>query len=69
MEKEELEENLSGFCGDIKEFTRKGDYRSALILVESLGRFIRSLGKEQKQEVSLLSSDRLKPAVSGEHYL
>ena len=49
MKKQELEENLSGFCGDIKEFTRKGDYTSALRLVVGLGRFIRSIRKEQKE--------------------
>lgn len=34
------EENISGFTGDMKHFLRKGDFESALILVNDLKRYI-----------------------------
>ena len=50
MDKEELEENLSGYCGDIMKFVREGDYSSAQRLVSGLRRFIVALKKESKEK-------------------
>lgn len=49
MDKEKLEENLSGYCGDIKKFVREKDYSSAQRLVSGLRGFIASLKKEDKE--------------------
>ena len=44
-----LEENLSGYCGDIKKFTREGDYKSALMLVSGLRKYIIDLRKKENK--------------------
>lgn len=49
MTKGELETNLSGYCGDIKNFVRQKDYTSALRLLGYFRKYILDL---KKQEVS-----------------
>jgi len=48
MLNEEQEENLHGFTGDIKEFLRKDDFTSALILVDDLKRYIKEIRKSKR---------------------
>ena len=48
MNKEELEENMLGYCGGMKEFIRKGDFKSALMLLGNFRKFILSYSKEIK---------------------
>ncbi len=50
MKKEEIEENLTGYCGEIKRFVRTGDFSSAQILVSYLRKFIIDLKKESKKK-------------------
>ncbi len=45
MLNKEQEENVSGFTGDIKDFLRKGDFESALILVGDLRKYIINIKK------------------------
>ena len=52
MNKEKLEENLHGYCGDIKKFVREGDYSSAQLLVSSLRKFITQLKKEKQNDTN-----------------
>lgn len=42
---DDLENNLYDFCKMIKEYTRQKDYKSALILVSGLRKFILDLKK------------------------
>jgi len=37
------EENLHGFTGDMKEFLRVGDFKSAIILVDDLKKYVLKL--------------------------
>ena len=48
MNEQELEENLTGYCGDIKKFVREKDYSSAQLLVSGLRKFIAELKKCNK---------------------
>ena len=43
---ENIEENLSGYCGDIKKFVRMKDYKSAMTLCVRLKQYISDLKKE-----------------------
>jgi len=43
---EKEEENIHGFTGDMKDFLRRGDFSSALILIGALKRYV--LGIETK---------------------
>jgi len=47
MLNKEQEENLHGFTGDIKDFLRKGDFVSALILVDNLKKYILEMHKSK----------------------
>jgi len=42
------EENLHGFTGDIKDFLRRGDFGSELILMGNLRRYIGELKKKKR---------------------
>jgi len=44
---EKEEENIHGFTGDIKNFLRKGDFESALILVGYLKKYILEIKKRR----------------------
>ena len=43
------EENIHGFTGDMKEFLRKGDFESALILVNGLKKYIKEIKKIRRK--------------------
>lgn len=45
---EEEEENIHGFTGDMKNFLRKGDFRSAIILVCDLKKYILEIRRKRK---------------------
>ena len=45
MLSEKEEENIHGFTGDMKDFLRKGDFESALILVTDLRKYILEIKK------------------------
>jgi hypothetical protein len=47
---EELEDNMHGFSGDIKNFIRNGDYESALILIDDYKKFINKLKSCQRRK-------------------
>jgi len=42
------EENIHGFTGDIKDFLRRGDFRSAFILIDNLKKYVREIKKKKK---------------------
>ena len=42
---EEQEENVSGYTRDIKDFLRKNDFDSALILINDLKKYVTKLKK------------------------
>lgn len=44
----DLEENLSGYCGDIKRFVREGDYRSARMLLTAFKKYVSEVEKKSK---------------------
>ena len=52
MDKDEIEINLNGYCGDIKKFVEIGDYSSAQRLVSGLRKFIVDLKKGKDMFVS-----------------
>ena len=37
------EENIHGFTGDMKEFLRKGDFDSAIILIDDLKKYVKEI--------------------------
>ncbi len=41
-----LDENLNGYCADIKRFTKEKDYKSALMLVSGLRKYIIDVRKK-----------------------
>ena len=43
---DDLEDNLQDYCKQIKEYTRQKDYKSALILISGLRKFILDLKKK-----------------------
>lgn len=43
------EENIHGFTGDMKDFLRKGDFESALILVNDLEKYIKEIKKIRRK--------------------
>ena len=45
---DDLEENLSGYCGDIKRFVREGDYKSARMLLTSFKKYVSEMEKKDK---------------------
>lgn len=47
LNKEE-EENIHGFTGDTKEFLRKGDFESAIILINDLKKYVLKIKKRSK---------------------
>ena len=46
------EENIHGFTGDMKDFLRKGDFESAIILIDDLKKYVLKIkkSKEAKQD-------------------
>jgi len=44
---EKEEENLHGFTGDIKKFLRAGDFKSAIILVNDLKKYILEIKRKR----------------------
>ena len=46
---EKEEENIHGFTGDSKEFLRKGDFESALILIGDLKKYILKIKRRRKK--------------------
>ena len=46
---EKEEENLHGFTGDMKEFLRKGDFKSAIVLINDLKRYVLEIKKNHKE--------------------
>ena len=46
MLSEKEEENIHGFTGDMKEFLRNGDFKSAIILVDDLKKYILEIKKK-----------------------
>jgi len=45
---EKEEENIHGFTGDMKEFLRKGDFESAIILINDLKKYVVEIRKSKK---------------------
>lgn len=45
MNEDEFEENLTGYTFDIKKFARSKDYKSALILVKGLKKYLEDCQK------------------------
>ena len=46
---EKEEENLHGFTGDMKEFLRKGDFESAVILINDLKKYVLEIKKKRER--------------------
>jgi len=46
------EENIGGFTGDIKDFLRKGDFKSAQILVGDLKKYITEIRKLRVKKIT-----------------
>jgi len=46
---EEEEENIHGFTGDAKKFLRKGDFESALILIDGLKKYVLDIKKKEER--------------------
>ena len=46
----EEEGNIQGFVGDIKYYLRKGDFKSAKILIDDLRKYVVEIQKSKKGE-------------------
>ena len=44
------EENIHGFTGDMKDFLRKGDFESAIILIDDLKKYVLEIRKRRKNK-------------------
>jgi len=48
MLSKEEEKNIHGFTGDMKEFLRQNDFKSAIILINDLKKYILEIKKARK---------------------
>ena len=45
---DEQEENIHGFTGDMKYYLRKGDFKSAMIMIEDLKKYVLEIQRVRK---------------------
>ena len=47
---DEQEENIHGFTGDMKDYLRNGDFKSAMIMIEDLKKYVLEIQRVRKDK-------------------